>query len=79
MCHQLMQSKQNFEATGSALETKSPGKRRTVHTPVMTALHCSPQCSACRHAVSLNIYRSNVQRILRKDWQFHPYKIQVLQ
>jgi hypothetical protein len=74
----------NFEGTGSTLKTKPPGKIRTVRTPekvgrFMTAFHHSPQCSARHHAVSLNISSSSVQRILWKDLQFHPHKIQVLQ
>jgi hypothetical protein len=45
----------------------------------MTALHRSEQRSARLHAVSLNRFRSSVQRILGKDLQFHPCKIQLVQ
>jgi transposase len=74
----------NFEETGSALKRKPPGKERSIRTPenietVRAALEQSPQRSMRRHAASLNISDRSLRRILHKDLNFHPYKIQVVQ
>jgi transposase len=74
----------NFEETGSALKRKPPGKERSIRTPenietVRAALEQSPQRSVRRHAASLNISDRSLRRILHKDLNFHPYKIQVVQ
>ena len=71
----------NFEATGSTLKTKV-GSVKTVRTPdniavVREAIERSPHRSARRHSVSLGLSEASVRRILHKDLNFFPYKIQV--
>jgi len=82
--HAIKTRVKNFEETGSALKRKSPGKERSIRTPenietVRTALEQSPQRSVRRHAASLNISVRSLRRILHKDSNFLPYKIQVAQ
>jgi len=71
----------NFEATGSTLKKKG-GSVKTVSTPdniavVREAMERSPHRSARRHSVSLGLSEASVRRILHKDLNFFPYKIQV--
>jgi len=71
----------NFGATGSTLKTEG-GSVKTVRTPdniavVREAIEPSPHCSARRHSVSLRLSEASVRRILHKDLNFFPYKIQV--
>jgi len=71
----------NFEATDSTLKTKG-GSIKTVSTPdniavVREAIERSPHRSARRHCVSLGLSEASVRRILHKDLDFFPYKIQV--
>jgi hypothetical protein len=71
----------NFEVTGSVLKKKG-GSVKTVLTPeniavVTESIERSPHRSARRHSVSLGLSEVNVGRILHKDLQFDPYKIQV--
>jgi len=44
---------------------------------VREAIKRSPRRSARRHSVSLGLSEASVRRILHKDLDFHPYKIQV--
>jgi len=72
----------NFEVTGSTLKTKG-GSVKTVRTPnniavVREAIARSPHRSARRHSVSLGLSEASVRRILHKDLNFFPYKIQVI-
>jgi hypothetical protein len=71
----------NYEATGSTLKKKG-GSVKTVRTPenivkMREAKERSPHCSAHHHSVSLELPEASVWRILHKDLQFYPYKIQV--
>ena len=71
----------NFEVTGSTLKTKG-GSVKTVRTAdniavVREAIERSPHRSARRHSVSLGLSKASVRRILHKDLNFFPYKIQV--
>ena len=71
----------NFEATGSTLKTKG-GSVKTVRTPdniavVREAIERSLHHSARRHSVSLGLSEASVRRILHKELNFFPYKIQV--
>ena len=71
----------NFEATGSTLKKKGCSVK-TVPTPenivvVREAIKRIPDCSACRHSVSLGLSEASVWWILHKDLHFYPYKIQV--
>lgn len=74
----------NFEETGSALKKKPPGGVRTVRTPdnietVRAAVIRSPHRSIRRRAQCLQLHSSSVQRILVKDLNEHPYKLQIVQ
>lgn len=71
-----------FNETGS-LRNEFVGSARRVRTPenierVREAVIRSPQRSARRQAVALNLSRTSVCRILHEDLKFHPYKIQMV-
>lgn len=73
----------NLEQTGSTSK-KRGGSAKTVRTPqniatVQQALLKSPRRSAKQHALRLGISNTSVRRILHKDLNFHPYKIQIVQ
>lgn len=74
---------QKFRNTASAAREKPKGRTRSVRTVenaerVRAAVQRSPERSAKRHALALNISNRSFRRIL-KDLHFHPYKIQVVQ
>lgn len=72
-----------FDDTGSILNFIHSGVRRTVRTPedierVRAAVMRSPCRSRRKQASALNI-SNTVLWILRKDLNFHPYKIQIFE
>uniref|UniRef100_A0A6P7GIP0 Uncharacterized protein LOC114343176 n=1 Tax=Diabrotica virgifera virgifera TaxID=50390 RepID=A0A6P7GIP0_DIAVI len=73
-----------FRATGSVINHKPAGRPRTMRTPdnidrVRRAVNRHPRRSVRKHSQSLRLARTSVQRILRNDLKFHPYKIQLCQ
>lgn len=75
---------QKFERSGSTVNSKPVGRRRTVRTPVnIDRVHASvrqhPRRSIRKRAAAMNLHRSSVQRILQNDLRFHAYKIQIVQ
>ncbi|XP_039301292.1 uncharacterized protein LOC120356416 [Nilaparvata lugens] len=73
-----------FFETGSTVDLKSPGRRRSVRTKqnialVRDSVAVSPAKSIRRRAQQLRLKCSSVRRILRYDLQCHPYKIQLTQ
>jgi hypothetical protein len=73
----------SFEETGSVLRKKPAAVTRSVQTPETTAVRAtftwSPNRSARRHAMSCNLSRTSLRRILFKDLKLHPYKLQIVQ
>ena len=73
-----------FRTTASTEDKKHGGKPKTVRTPenierVRIDFQRSPKRSAHRHAQTLGISRTSLRRILHKDLNFHPYKLQIVQ
>lgn len=73
----------NLEQTGSTSK-KRGGSVKTVRTPqniaaVREAVVRSPRRSTKQHALRIGISDSSVRRILHKDLNFHPYKLQIVQ
>ena len=71
----------NFEAAGSTVKKKG-GSVKTARTSenivvVRETIGRIPHHSVHCHRVSLGLSETSVQRILSKDIQFYPYKIQV--
>jgi hypothetical protein len=73
---------EKWQATGT-VSNKFVGTSRTVRTPeniaiVRNAVQQSPTRSAVRQAAALDISDRTFRRIVHKDLQFHPYKIQIV-
>ena len=73
-----------FFETGSTVNLKSPGRRRSGRTEqnievIRDSVAVSPMNSFRRRSQQLSISRSSVHRILRHDLHYHPYKIQLTQ
>lgn len=73
-----------FEETGSVVDLKSPGRRRSARTEqnievVRDSVAVSPAKSIRRRSQQLRLRCSSVRRILRYDLKCHPYKIQLTQ
>lgn len=74
----------NFRATGSAINQPRPGPSRTSRTEetineVAASVRRNPRLSIRKRAAALNVTKSTVERILKRDLKFHPYKIQIVQ
>lgn len=74
---------QNFEETGDMVK-KRGGSAKCVCTlenvaRVEEAFSRSPRRSARKHALQLDISDRSVRRILHKELQYHPYKMQIMQ
>lgn len=72
-----------FEETGSTLNKRVPGRRRSARTDenierVRASVRQQPNLSTRKRAAALNVTRSSVLRILHKDLHMHPYKIQLV-
>ncbi|KAJ4442800.1 hypothetical protein ANN_04393 [Periplaneta americana] len=68
---------------GKVENKKSSGRPRTVRMPenvnrVRAEMQPSPQRSARRHSLTMQISRRSLHRILKEDLKFHPYKLQVV-
>jgi uncharacterized protein YlaI len=68
----------------SATKKKQGGSARTVRTPenveaLRNAVQQSPRRSAVCHAQALRLSDTTVRRILHKDFNFHPYKLMLVQ
>lgn len=73
-----------FQVSGSTVCSKPRGRRRSVRNEinieaVNAAVRQNPHRSIRKHAFALHLNRSSVQRILKKDLHYHPYKIQLVQ
>ncbi len=74
----------NFREKGTVHKLKPPGPSKRVRTQenierVRVAVKSSPQRSARKHALSLNLSDRTVRRILHVDLCFHPYKMMMTQ
>nr|XP_022903109.1 uncharacterized protein LOC111415594 [Onthophagus taurus] len=74
----------HWRENGSVQDLKKPGRRRTIRTPenierVRIAFTRSPKRSANRQSLILGISKGSLDRIIRKDLKFHPYKYQMAQ
>ena len=74
----------NFRQTSSALKRKSTGRPRSAMSQetiaaVIHAVTTSPQRSAAKHALALEVSDRSVRRIIHLDLKFHPYKIMMVQ
>ena len=75
---------QNFRENASALKRKPRGRFPTVRTPenvdkLSTAIAKSPRRSVRRHSADIGLSDRSLRRILHKDFNFHPYKIAIVQ
>lgn len=73
-----------FEETGTANKSKLKGPNRSVRTPenierVRASVEHSPKRSVRKRAQALRLGKSSLLRILHKDLNLHPYKIQIVQ
>ncbi|CAI6353807.1 unnamed protein product [Macrosiphum euphorbiae] len=73
-----------FRTTGIITKKKPPGPVRTVTTPenterVRAAVLQSPRRSVRKQAQALQINRSSVRRIVKRELNFHPYKLTIVQ
>ena len=68
---------QKFRTTASATNKNLGGTFRT--EILRAAIGRSPKRSVRRHSVVLNDSSRSLQRILRSDVHFHPYKLQTIQ
>ncbi|TLM65355.1 DUF4817 domain-containing protein, partial [Acinetobacter baumannii] len=73
-----------FEETGSTLDKPRLGRPRTSRTEqnidtVTQSIRENPTQSTRKRARALNVSRTSLQRILKKDLHMHPYKIQLVQ
>lgn len=73
-----------FRTTGKITKKKPPGPLRTITTPenterVRAAVLQSPRRSVRKQAQALQISRSSVQRIVKRELNFHPYKLSIVQ
>ena len=70
-----------FESTYSLLNVPVPVRQRTGRSteniaPVRASVQNEPKKSILRRSQELGISQSTLWRILRKDLQLHPYKIE---
>lgn len=75
---------QKFEETGSTLNKPRTGRPRSSRTEenvesVRISVRENPALSVRKRARAVNVLRSSLHRILRKDLCLHPYKIQLVQ
>lgn len=73
-----------FEETGSTLDKPKSGRPRLSRTEenverVNQSVRVDPDLSIRKRASALNVHRSSLHRILRKDLKLQPYKIQLVQ
>lgn len=73
-----------FEESGSTLDKKRSGRPRTSRTEenidvVKQSIRENPTQSTRKRSSALNLSRTSLQRILKKDLLLHPYKIQLVQ
>ncbi|KAL4107251.1 hypothetical protein QTP88_017631 [Uroleucon formosanum] len=73
-----------FRTKGIITKKKPPGPVRTVTTPenterVRAAVLQSPRRSVRKQAQALQINRSSVRRIVKRELNFHPYKLTIVQ
>ncbi|GBP47364.1 hypothetical protein EVAR_38965_1 [Eumeta japonica] len=73
-----------FGEADSTLDEQRSGRLRTSRTEenidvVRYLVHENPTQSIRKHSRALNILRSTLQRILKKDKKFHPYKVHLVQ
>lgn len=73
-----------FEENGSLENIRPPGLQRSVRTNqnidrVRDAVAQDPRRSVRKQASVLQLHRSTVFRILKKDLKLHPYKTQIVQ
>lgn len=73
-----------FEETGIPNKTKHRGPNKTVRTPeniarVRASIERSPKRSVRKRAQALRLCKTSLLRILHKDLNLHPYKIQIVQ
>lgn len=73
-----------FEETGSTLDKPRLGRPRTSRTEqnidtVAQSIRENPTQSTRKRSSALNVSRTSLQRILKKDLLMHPYKIQLVQ
>ncbi|CAH1635285.1 unnamed protein product [Spodoptera littoralis] len=66
-----------FRATGSAINQSRPGTSRTSRTE--ETINEVAASVRRKRAAALNVTKSTVERILKRDFKFHPYKIQIVQ
>ena len=84
-CHNTIKEwVQNFQENASALKRKPRGRIPTVQTPenvdkVRMVIVKSPRCSVRRHSAAIGLSDRSMRRILHKDFNFHPYKIAIVQ
>lgn len=73
-----------FEETGSTLNKRVPGRRRSARSAenierVRVSVRQQPMLSSRKRAAALNVSRSSVLRMLNKDLHLNPFKIQLVQ
>jgi len=73
-----------FEASGSTLNAKPTGRRKSIRTEenvaeVAASVRRDPQQSSRKRSAELGLARTSLRRILGKDLKLHPYKLQVVQ
>ncbi|KAF2347936.1 hypothetical protein FHG87_021307, partial [Trinorchestia longiramus] len=74
----------NFQETGSTLKKKPTGRPRSARTPqnidvVRESVLQSPRRSIRKQAVTVEMSRESVRRIVTLDLKFHPHKLQIMQ
>ena len=79
-CNTVNEWAQNFRENASALKRKPRGRIPMVQTPknvdkVRMAVVNSPRPSVRRHSAAIGLSDRSVRRILHKDLNFQPYKI----
>lgn len=73
-----------FEETGTTLDKSKSGRPRSSRTvenveSVNQSVRDDPNLSIRKRASALNVHRSSLHRIMHKDLNLHPYKIQLVQ
>lgn len=73
-----------FRTTGNIMNKKLPGPTRTVTTPenterVRAAVIDSPGRSVRKQAQALQMKRTSLRRIIKRELHFHPYKLAIVQ
>lgn len=82
--HAIKEWVRKFEETGSAMNVKHKGPNRSVRNleninQVRASVERSPKRSSRKQSQALGLSRTTFLRILHKDLNFHPYKIQIVQ